>query len=96
MDQGLKEIRLDPSIILLDVRYPFEYLISHIPGALNVPVAELGKWANKKLDRHLKIYVYCEAGHRSAYAAVYLELLGFINVKNIGGLKEISIDSLYN
>jgi phage shock protein E len=93
LHQGLEEIKLDSSIILIDVRTTFEFKENHIPGALNIPLNKLGRWANKKLARQLKIYIYCQSGHRSLYAAQYLENIGFTNVKNIGGIKEILIDS---
>jgi len=48
------------SVVLLDVLSPESFAAAHIPGALNVPVADLGRRAAEVVpDRHVPIVVYC-------------------------------------
>ena len=37
-----------------------------------------------------KIYLYCRSGNRSGKAEKALQGIGYINAKNIGGIKEAS------
>jgi rhodanese-related sulfurtransferase len=68
---------VDP--LLIDVRDHEAYLAGHLPGAVNIPLAELTeRLAHLPSDR--LIVVNCAGGLRSAYAATALELLGFANV----------------
>ena len=37
--EGLRELlRTDPSVLLVDARFAYEYKAGHIPGAVNLPV----------------------------------------------------------
>lgn len=76
----LKE-RLDrgDDIIVLDVLEPHRYNAKHIPGAVNIPLAELEHSAHKALPKHKEIIVYCETEHCiEAEQAVYqLKALGY-------------------
>lgn len=53
---------------LLDVREPEEWEAGHAPGAVHIPLGELGaRYTELASDRPL--YVICRSGNRSAYAA---------------------------
>lgn len=53
---------------LLDVREPGEWAAGHVPGALHIPLGQLGARAGEVAwDR--EVYVICRSGHRSAHAA---------------------------
>lgn len=72
--------------MLLDVRDPEEVEVDCIPGALNIPLAEL-RSRMAELPRDHEIWVYCHVGQRSYYATRVLRLNGF-NARNLsGGLK---------
>ena len=69
--------------VVLDVRKRSEYDEGHIPGALNIPLAELP-------DRIAEIpegdiVVHCQGGSRSAIAASILQLHGRNEVSNMAG-----------
>ena len=69
----------------LDVRYPSEYQYDHMPGARNVPLAEIRN-AFGVLDKGRDYLVYCQSGRRSAAAAFLLAHRGFkVSLLN-GGL----------
>jgi adenylyltransferase/sulfurtransferase len=86
--QGLKRALDDKrSIVVLDVREPFEYEIAHIDGSKLIPLGQLGQRVNE-LDTADQIVVYCHTGVRSAQAVSFLNGLGFKKVKNLkGGIK---------
>lgn len=68
--------------LLLDVREPAEYATGHVPGAVNLPQAEL---ANRlgELPRDRALLVICQAGARSLRAAQFLAQVGFTRVTNV-------------
>jgi rhodanese-related sulfurtransferase len=53
---------------LLDVRELEEWAAGHVPGAVHIPLSELGaRYTELEQDRPL--FVICRSGNRSAYAA---------------------------
>ena len=44
---------------LVEVLPPGDYAWLHIPGAINLPLKELGKLAPAALDRNQPVIVYC-------------------------------------
>jgi len=53
---------------LLDVREHEEWDAGHVPGAVHIPLGELGA-RYTELDTARPLYVICRSGSRSAYAA---------------------------
>ena len=70
--------------ILLDVREPEEYGGGHVPGAVNLPQAELA-WRLGELDISSPYLLICEGGQRSLRAAQFLKQVGFARVTNVRG-----------
>lgn len=67
--------------VLVDVRTPAEYAAGHVPGAVNIPVHELGKRvAEIEPYKGGEVWLICEVGGRSASAAKQLAALGFQTV----------------
>jgi glyoxylase-like metal-dependent hydrolase (beta-lactamase superfamily II)/rhodanese-related sulfurtransferase len=73
-----------PDALLLDVREPEEYAHEHIPGAVNLPQAELASRI-AELPRDRPVYVVCQAGMRSQRSAQFLKQAGFEHVVNVKG-----------
>ena len=69
----------------LDVRYPSEYQYDRLPGAINIPLAEIRN-AFSVLDKAREYVVYCQSGRRSAAAAFLLAHRGFKVYLLDGGL----------
>ncbi|HEX6460428.1 MAG TPA: rhodanese-like domain-containing protein [Thermoleophilaceae bacterium] len=44
---------------LIDVLPPREYAEEHLPGAINIPLKQLGADTTSALDRHKPVAVYC-------------------------------------
>jgi rhodanese-related sulfurtransferase len=79
--------RPEGTYTLLDVRQPWEYEESHLPGAKLMPLAEL-PGRTGELDPAKPILAYCAVGGRSRVAAQLLSGMGFQEVYNLsGGIK---------
>jgi len=60
--QELLERARDGLVTVLDVRPSEEYVAGHVPGAVNVPLAELKQYL-KKLNPEQEIVAYCRGPH---------------------------------
>lgn len=86
IDAKVKELKEYPEAVLLDVRREDEYSEGHIPGAVNIPLQKLEEIKIRITDRKKKLYVYCLSGGRSHQACERLEMWGYEDVTNIGGI----------
>jgi len=70
--------------VIIDVREPFEYKMSHVEGAINIPPARLMAGAPELADvsKDAELIVYCRSGARSQASMPYLRQLGFTNITN--------------
>ncbi|HET6314127.1 MAG TPA: molybdopterin-synthase adenylyltransferase MoeB [Chloroflexia bacterium] len=78
--------RLDAGqkLVLLDVREPHEWDITHLEGAKLIPVNQVTAHAHE-LSTADEMVVYCKAGTRSARAVNELRQLGFRKLWNLRG-----------
>jgi adenylyltransferase/sulfurtransferase len=74
----------DRSVVLLDVREPFEWDIVHVDGARHVPLRELPARLGE-LDGHAQVLVYCHHGTRSRQAVELLKAAGFAKARSVRG-----------
>jgi CRP-like cAMP-binding protein len=72
----------------LDVRYPSEYQYDKLPGAINVPLAEVRNMF-AVLERSKEYVAYCQSGRRSAAAAFLFAQRGFNVWLLEGGLRTV-------
>lgn len=80
--------------VILDVREPDEWKEVRIPGAIHVPLGELGARA-RELPRDRAIVAQCRSGNRSRVAAEALAAAGFRDVRNLaGGIQEWIADAM--
>lgn len=72
---------------ILDVRSAEEWTANgYIEGAVNVPVIDVpANLAQLPADKAAPIVIMCASGHRGALAQMYLQFLGYTNVRNLGG-----------
>ena len=75
--------------VLLDVREPADFKGGKLPGAVHIPLSQLGQRAGElaKLTSR-PVVAYCALGRRSPSAAGMLSKLGFASIYSLrGGLK---------
>ena len=89
LEEGTEKVRR--GALWLDVRYPSEYQYDKLPGAINVPLAEVRNMF-AVLDRAKEYVAYCQSGRRSAAAAFLFAQRGFKVWLLEGGLKAAEKD----
>jgi adenylyltransferase/sulfurtransferase len=72
------------SIMIVDVREPFEYEIAHIAGSKLIPLTDLPTRFDE-LERGKEIVALCKTGVRSAHAVELLQSAGFTQSFNLEG-----------
>ena len=87
-----ERISENPSLLLLDIREPYEYEAMHITGSLNVPRGVLEtacEWdfeetvAELVNSRDKEVVVACRSGNRSIFACEVMQKLGYKNVVSL-------------
>lgn len=73
-----------PELFVLDVRTPPEFAAGAVPGAVNIPLAELRERIGE-IPRDRQIVLYCKVGHIAYNAARILEAHGITNYFNLSG-----------
>ena len=83
------------SMMIIDVREPFEYAMGHVEGALNLPPAALmaGAKVLEKVPKDTELVLYCRTGSRSNASAHFLKQLGFTNIVN--GINQAHVEKNY-
>lgn len=86
INKGIDEFKAASGAVLLDVRTRDEYREGHVPGSKNIDVAKIGSAVSLIGEKSTPVFVYCYSGSRSGVAVNALKGLGYVNVKNIGGI----------
>jgi rhodanese-related sulfurtransferase len=68
------------NLYLVDVREPSEYLLGHIPGAVNIPLRKLAENLDQ-IPKDEPVMLYCSTGYRTGIGVAALHLLGYDNVE---------------
>jgi rhodanese-related sulfurtransferase len=74
-----------PAPLLLDVRTPEEWNVSHLPGARHAEPKASVESVTAGISKETPIVTYCAVGYRSAEMAKRLRAGGFSNVRNLEG-----------
>ena len=90
MDEAMALMESEEGYIILDVRRADEYADGHIPDAVNLPNEIIGEddAAVEAVlpDKEQLILVYCRSGNRSKQASQKLADMGYVNIKEFGGI----------
>ena len=77
--------------ILIDVRTQAEWDDGYIETAIHMPLDKISDSIRDFIeDKEQVIFLYCRSGNRSGQAEIALQSIGYVNAKNIGGIKEVS------
>lgn len=71
---------------VVDVREPDEYAGGHVPGAVNIPLAQVPARA-AEVPTDVRVFVVCASGNRSKKATDTLRAAGLDAVSVRGGTK---------
>lgn len=74
--------------LLLDVRTEEEWEAGHAEGAMHLELSKIEAGELPDFPKDKKICVYCAAGGRAEMAKKLLLSKGFLNVHNLGGLRD--------
>src|SRR5215813_6487316 len=88
VEEVKKRMDAGEELHLVDVREPYENEEFNIGGIL-LPLGEIRSMQIDEIEdlRDKEVILYCRTGNRSGQAAMYLEMMGFKNPKNlVGGL----------
>jgi rhodanese-related sulfurtransferase len=77
---------LPEGAVLLDVREQDEWDAGHAPGALHIPMSEIGARL-EEVPNDVQLYVVCRAGGRSARVTQYLNENGWEALNVEGGMQ---------
>jgi glyoxylase-like metal-dependent hydrolase (beta-lactamase superfamily II)/rhodanese-related sulfurtransferase len=86
----VREVNLDQvqaraaDSVVVDVREPEEFVSGHVPGAVNLPQAELATRL-QEVPRDRPVFVICQGGFRSLRAAQFLTQCGLSGVVSVKG-----------
>jgi rhodanese-related sulfurtransferase len=79
-----RRLGADPSLLVLDVREPFEWNEGHISGAMHIPMRQIAERAGE-LPRDRPIALVCRGGPRSSTVGSLLLTRGFTRLVNVWG-----------
>ncbi|MFM8427171.1 MAG: rhodanese-like domain-containing protein, partial [Chloroflexota bacterium] len=83
---ALKEELVDNAPFILDVREASELETDgYIEGSINIPVRDVLNNLDKLPGLDEPIVVTCASGHRGGMVMAALKMLGYTNVRNLGG-----------
>ncbi len=89
VDSNKVKQKITEGALVVDVRTPQEFQVTHFPGAVNIPVDQVEMRLVEFGTKDRSIVVYCASGGRSASAKSVLESMGFKDVINAGGLSNM-------
>ena len=80
------EVSSGKPVFLLDVREPSEFEAGHIEGAQNLSVRELdSRLGEIRAAKDARVVTVCRSGKRSGWAAMYLRVAGYHDVRSLDG-----------
>ena len=86
VDEVKRRMDAGEELHLVDVREPFENEEFNIGGIL-LPLGMIQTMQTDEIDdlKDKEVILYCRSGNRSGQAAMFLDMMGFTNTKNLLG-----------
>jgi rhodanese-related sulfurtransferase len=73
-----------PEVAIIDVREPKEFAVSHLPGAVNIPVGQMQERVEEIPKGRLAVFI-CRSGARSLTASAIATRAGLTNAAHLEG-----------
>lgn len=83
-EEAYRLLQNDPRVLIVDVRQPVETRSGSVPGAVLIPLTEIGR-RMEELPRDRPILTICRSSHRSPIAARRLKQAGYDVTNVLGG-----------
>lgn len=85
-DSWVSQMSVRKDVILVDVRSEEEFGAGHIPGAVNIPYAQMNqRYAELLSYKEKTIVLYCHSGRRAGLVATLLGEKGFPKLYHLEG-----------
>ena len=83
------EITLPDNAVYIDVRTWVEHKVDHIEGDTRIHVSDIVEGVTEQFPaKDTPIRLYCRSGVRSSRALDKLKAKGYLDVQNLGGIKD--------
>lgn len=79
---------VNEDINIIDVRYPADFAMGHIPGSINLPSEQWDNLESLSLDKTNVVYCYSIVCHLGASAALHFAGYGYPVMELDGGFDE--------
>ncbi len=73
------------ALTMIDVRSAEDYAAGYIEGAVNMPITTVLADLTLLPAKDAPVVIYCASGHRGALAMMALRMMGWTDVRNLGG-----------
>ena len=86
VEEAKRRMDAGEELHLVDVREPYENADFNIGGTL-LPLGQIQGMQIEEIEdlKDKEVILYCRSGNRSGQAAMFLEMMGFENTKNLVG-----------
>ena len=90
VNSGAQEaITLPDNAVYIDVRTWLEHKVDHIEGDTRIHVSDIVEGVTEQFPaKDTPIRLYCRSGVRSSRALDKLKAKGYLDVQNLGGIKD--------
>jgi len=78
-----KLLSTNPNTIIIDVRQPDEFNVSHLKNSINI--YKINSFVTRFPDKNKTYIIYCSVGYRSGNMVFNLKKLGYSNAYNLRG-----------
>ncbi|MEL6676224.1 MAG: rhodanese-like domain-containing protein [Bacteroidota bacterium] len=85
----IKSLLNQENTSVVDVREPWEFLLGHVKGSVNIPLGKIQKRMDELKELPGPIVLCCASGNRSGQATAFLQSQGFTEVYNGGGWTQV-------
>lgn len=74
---------------IIDVREPWEYMLGHVKGSINMPMGKIPQKVDELKTMETPLVFCCASGNRSGQVVNWLKSQGFKNIENGGSWRNV-------
>ncbi|MDX2247528.1 MAG: rhodanese-like domain-containing protein [Bacteroidia bacterium] len=77
------------NVTVIDVREPWEYMLGHVKGSLNIPMGKVPQKLDELKKMQQPLVFCCASGNRSGQVVSWLKSQGLKNITNGGSWRDV-------